>query len=183
MCRCLYLVSCQGSMGGARNPYYISTFLCKTAVSPLITHWRCCSLALNHRYVMTLFIIDWLLAIIPTAHARYGISNHKQIDGLLNRLCTKQQRNQSPPLLLFCEDNPTVIDWFPSQRTGKAENASMPWRHHVGYGESNFAMNSTTFTLWSPWPVFSMWPGHPSHQWSPWTPHRSHKTDPLLPIM
>ena len=88
-----------------------------------------------------------------------------------------------PTIITFCEDNPPVIDWFPSQRTGKAENASMPWRHHVGYGESNFAMNSTTFTLWSPWPVFSMWPGHPSHQWSPWTPHRSHKTDPLLPIM
>ena len=29
---------------------YISMVKCKTAVSPLLTHWRYCSLALNHGY-------------------------------------------------------------------------------------------------------------------------------------
>ena len=33
------------------NPgYIISMALCKTAISPLLTHWRYCSLALSHRY-------------------------------------------------------------------------------------------------------------------------------------
>ena len=30
--------------------YFISMAWCKTVVSPLLTHWRYCSLALNHRY-------------------------------------------------------------------------------------------------------------------------------------
>ena len=30
--------------------FYISMVLCKTAISPLLTHWRYCSLALSHRY-------------------------------------------------------------------------------------------------------------------------------------
>ena len=38
-------ISCEG---GARH--IVSTAWCKTAVSPLSTHWRYCSLALNHLF-------------------------------------------------------------------------------------------------------------------------------------
>ena len=30
--------------------YYVSMAWCGTAVAPLITHWSCCSLAVDHRY-------------------------------------------------------------------------------------------------------------------------------------
>ena len=43
------------------RPYIISPAQCKIAVSPLLTHWRYCSLALTHRHylchnISTLFI-------------------------------------------------------------------------------------------------------------------------------
>ena len=36
------------------DPFHrcISTALCKTAVSPVLMHWRYCSLALSHRYIL-----------------------------------------------------------------------------------------------------------------------------------
>ena len=37
-------------------PYIKSMAQCRTAVTPLLTHWSYCSLALNHRYISCLLV-------------------------------------------------------------------------------------------------------------------------------
>ena len=43
----------------------MSMALCKTAVSPLLTHWRYCSLALSHRHHSLISILQSLSSSLP----------------------------------------------------------------------------------------------------------------------
>ena len=58
------------------SSHSISMAKCKTAVSPLLKHWRHCSLALSHQYV----ILTWLSSI-PHTYLKIFIQ--------IKRLCLK----------------------------------------------------------------------------------------------
>ena len=50
----------------------------KTAVTPLLTHWSYCSLALDHRYEVTVMVLQ------RRHNERDGISNHRRLYCLFN---------------------------------------------------------------------------------------------------
>ena len=59
----------------------------------------------------------WVLGrlIVPPSHIFFQANKKNQISSLLTR----------------CEGNAPLTDEFPSQKASNAENASMPWHHHV----------------------------------------------------
>ena len=62
---------------------------------------------------------------------RDGVSNHRRLDCLLNRLFRRWSKKQWKLRIIgLCERNPPVIGGFPSQRARNAENVSIWWRHH-----------------------------------------------------
>ena len=67
-------------------------------------------------------------------NGRDGVSNHRRLDYLLNRLFRRRSKKTSKLRITgLCEGNPPVAGRFPSQRAGSAENVSIWWRHTVAY--------------------------------------------------
>ena len=65
-------------------------------------------------------------------NGRDGVSNHRRLDFLLNRLFRRRSTKTSNLRVTgLCEGNPPVTSWLPSQRASNAENVSIWWRHHV----------------------------------------------------
>ena len=61
-----------------------------------------------------------------------GVSTHRRVDCLLNRLYRRRSKKTSKPQVTgICEGNPSVIGGFPSQRASNAEIVSISWRHHA----------------------------------------------------
>ena len=61
---------------------------------------------------------------------RYGVSNHRRIDCLPNRLYRCRSKKASKPRVTgHCEGNSPVTGEFPAQRASNAENVSIWWRH------------------------------------------------------
>ena len=80
------------------NPLiHIPRVYCKTAVSPLLTHWRYCSLALSHGYDLPDHYRDVIMG------ASDGVSNHQPHACLLNRLFRRRtkRKHQSSASLAF----------------------------------------------------------------------------------
>ena len=62
---------------------------------------------------------------------RDGVSNHRRLDHLLNRLCRRRAKKTSQLRVTgLCEGNSPVAGEFAAQRASKAENVSIGWRHH-----------------------------------------------------
>ena len=62
---------------------------------------------------------------------RDGVSNHRHLDCLLNRLFWRRLKKTSKLRVTgLCEGNSPVTGEFPSQRASNAENVSIRWRHH-----------------------------------------------------
>ena len=82
-------------------------------------------------YSFVLSIILGLLTLQWRHNEREGVSNHRRLDGLLNRLF---RRGSKKTLKLrvtgLCEGNSPVTGEFPSQRASNAKNVSIWWRHH-----------------------------------------------------
>ena len=75
--------------------------------------------------------IQIALITVPS-HGYYGVSNHRQLPCLFNRLYRRTSKERSKLRVTgFCEGNPPVTDGFPSQRASNKENVSIWWRHHV----------------------------------------------------
>ena len=65
-------------------------------------------------------------------NGRDGVSNHRRLDCLLNRLFRRQSKKTwKLHVTGLCERNPPVIGGFPSQRATNTENVSIWWRYHV----------------------------------------------------
>ena len=61
-----------------------------------------------------------------------GISNHRRLDCLLNRLFRHRSKKTSKLHVTGrCEGNSPGTGEFSTQRTSNAENVSIRWRHHV----------------------------------------------------
>ena len=62
---------------------------------------------------------------------RNGISNHRRLDCLLNRLFGRRSKKTLKLRVTgLCEWNSPMTGEFPSQRASNAENVSIWWRHH-----------------------------------------------------
>ena len=62
---------------------------------------------------------------------RDGISNHRCLDCLLNRLFRRRSKKTSKLRVIgLCEGNSPGTGEFPAQRASNAENVSIWWRHH-----------------------------------------------------
>ena len=62
---------------------------------------------------------------------RDGISNHRRLDCLLNRLFRPKSKKTSKLRVTdLCEGNSPVTGEFPAQMACNAENVSISWRHH-----------------------------------------------------
>ena len=60
-----------------------------------------------------------------------GVSNHRRLGCLLNRLFGCRSKKTSKFRVAgLCEGNPPVTAGFPSQWASNAENISIWWRHH-----------------------------------------------------
>ena len=122
--------------------------LCKIAVTPLLTHWSYCSLALSHRhdvmgeqwtYIATatmipvmafpntgnlIFVHKIFLSTLQWRHDEpYGVSKRRRIDCLLNYffLVHIKENTKDPPHWPLW-GNPPISGGFPSQRTSNAAN-------------------------------------------------------------
>ena len=61
-----------------------------------------------------------------------GVSNHRRLDCLLNRLFRRRTKKTSKLRVAgLCVGNSPVTGEFPSPRASNAENVSIWWRHHV----------------------------------------------------
>ena len=60
-----------------------------------------------------------------------GVSNHRRLDCLLNRLYGRTSKKTSKLRVTgLCEGNSPLTSEFPSQKASNAENVSIWWRHH-----------------------------------------------------
>ena len=60
-----------------------------------------------------------------------GVSNHRRLDYLLNRLFKRRSKKTSKAHVTgLCEGKPPVTGGFLSQRDSNAENVSIWWRHY-----------------------------------------------------
>ena len=65
-------------------------------------------------------------------NGRDGVSNHRRIYCLLNRLFRhRSQKTSKFRVTGLCEGNSPVTGEFPAQRASNAEYVSIWWRHHV----------------------------------------------------
>ena len=127
---------------------YVTSFLIDWA---LLTHrsqidWGLCTLRCMKQICYLLIqnrqaagIMPLLMCIMrafPTTlqwrhNERGGISNHRHLDGLLNRLFRRRSKNISKfHVTGLCEANSLVTGEFSSQRASNVENVSIWWHHH-----------------------------------------------------
>ena len=63
-----------------------------------------------------------------------GVSNHRRLDYLLNRLFRRRLKKTSKLRVTgLCEGNSSVTGEFPAQRVNNAENIFIWWRHHYNH--------------------------------------------------
>ena len=73
----------------------------------------------------------WSYALLWRNNERNGVSNHRRLHRLLNRLFGgKSKKTSKLRVTGLCEGNPPITGGFPSQRASTAENVSIWWRHH-----------------------------------------------------
>ena len=98
---------------------------CKTAISPLLTHWIYCSLALNP--------LHW------RHNEPDGVSNHQPPDCLLNCLFRCRSKKTSKLRVTdLCAENSPGTGEFSAQKASNAENVFIWWRHHASKYSSIF---------------------------------------------
>ena len=109
---------------------------CKTTVTPLLTQWSYCRLALNHRYLL----ISFGVSFIVTGAIHY---NGVIMGTIASQITNTSSRLFSQPFIQtqitenikasrhcpLCGNSPGTGE-FPAQMASTAENASIWWRHH-----------------------------------------------------
>ena len=89
-----------------------------------------------HQLVMnqrTFYSAERLVKPIRWRHNdRDGVSNHRRLDCLPDRLSRRRSKKTSKLRVTgLCEGNSPVTDEFPEQMASNAENVSIWWRHHA----------------------------------------------------
>ena len=74
---------------------------------------------------------NWLF---PLHNERYGVSNHRCFDCLLNRLFRRRLKKTTKLRVIgLCEGNSPVTGDLPAQRASNTENVCIWWRHHAQF--------------------------------------------------
>ena len=82
-------------------------------------------------YLMTFKARETLWTLRRRHTEQDGVSNHRYLDCLLNRLYGRRSKKISKLRVTgLCEGNSPVTGEFLSQRASNAENLSIWWRHH-----------------------------------------------------
>ena len=90
-------------------------------------------------------VLQWIcqgslikLSPLPWRHnEREGVSNHRRLDCVLNRLFRRRSKKTSKVRVTgLCERNAPVTGGFPSQRVCNVKNVSIWWRHYVNTPKS-----------------------------------------------
>ena len=64
-------------------------------------------------------------------NGRDGVSNHRRLESILNRLFRRKSKKTSKFRVTgFCEGNSPVTSEFPARRAGNSEKNTIWWRHH-----------------------------------------------------
>ena len=78
---------------------------------------------------------------------RDGVSNHRRVDCLPNRLFRRRSKKTSKLCVTgLCAGNSLVTDEFPAQRASNAEDVSIWWRQHCLLG-SGLSTTGTTHSF------------------------------------
>ena len=113
-------------------------------MSPLDRQWsnispgHCCW-GISKLEVQQEFWISWPLWMTTSGsplqwrhNERDGVSNHRRLDCLLNRLYSSRSKKISKLRVTgLCEGGSPVSGEFPAQRASSAVNVSIWWRHHA----------------------------------------------------
>ena len=79
-----------------------------------------------HPWYWTSITLQW------RHNERDGVSNHRRLDCLLNRMFRRRSKKTSKLCVTgLCEGNSPVTGEFPAQRASNAGNISIWWRHHA----------------------------------------------------
>ena len=83
-------------------------------------------------FVITAIGLFVLLVALHWRHReRHGVSNHRRIDCLFNRLLRRRQKKSKFRVTGLCEGNSRVTGEIHALRASNAENVSIWWRHHI----------------------------------------------------
>ena len=108
-------------------------------------HKRIASVLYNHGE--EIFIWELLVSLQWRHNDPNGVSNHRRLVGLLNRLFRRRSKKTSKPRVTgLWEGNSPVTGEFPSQRASNAENVSIWWRHHGVNNREEVVFLSESFT-------------------------------------
>ena len=98
-------------------------------------------------------ILCWLTNSLQWRHNEPdGVSNHRRLDCLLNRLfrCRSKKTSKLRVTGLY-EGNSPVTGEFPAQRASNAENVSIWWRHHESLFKLKSCEPAKKKKTWSEW--------------------------------
>ena len=102
---------------------------------------------------------------------RDGVSNHRCLCYLLNRLFVRRSKKTSKLRVTdLCDGNTQVTGDFPAYRASEAENVSIGWRHH---GTPITRLLNIESYKWPFWLLSSML------GWYSWMNHVPDKTDSI----
>ena len=136
-----------GYKGYIKQNFKFSIIIEKNWKLVYFRHGTHCLLGLHihHCNIVTILtLLDVLQVVIETRwnvtqintlqwrhNERYGVSNHRRLDCLLNRLFRRRSMKTSKlGVTDLCEGNPPVAVGVPSQQAINAENVSIWWCHH-----------------------------------------------------
>ena len=110
---------------------YLRGLLIPRVISPSVsTFTNMFHLRLGQWYVIT-HVVIFAYPLQRLHNERLGVSNHRRLDCLLNRLFKRLSKETSKLHITgLCEGNPLVIGGFLSQKASDAETVSIWWRHH-----------------------------------------------------
>ena len=114
--------------------YGTCTFICIYNIIILSTKAQefDASINANNLFLSWIYFIVFHVESLQWRHNGVdGVSNHRRLDCLFNRLL-RCRSNKTSKLCVtgFCQGNPPVTGGLPSQRASDAENVSIWWRRH-----------------------------------------------------
>ena len=99
-------------------------------------------------------VIEMIICTLQWRHnGRGGVSNHRHLDCLLDRLFRRRSKKLSKLRVTCpCEGNSQVTTEFPSQRASNTVKVSIWWRHHdfrlLGMNWTSGILVSTVNKIW-----------------------------------
>ena len=96
------------------------------------------NVTISNLVAISIFSCSFMFTLQWRHNGSDGVSNHRRLDGLLNRLFRCRSKKTSKLCVTgLCEGNSPVTYEFPAQRASDAKDVSIWWRHHEFYDKSS----------------------------------------------